>query len=405
MMSGTFKFTIEIIESLPQPAGRVYHRDPSVPNLELVQTKTGALRWYFRGRYLGKPLRMALGAYPDLKPKAAVDAADKIRNAIKNHEDPFKALEKPTRRRAGDTLAAFWQTYLDDYAKENRKNWEAADKDFANYFEPLAGYKLSEISPAMVYNWHRDLGKSSGEASANKQANLLRAIFAKAMRWTAPNGRKYASMNPATAEYVTRFTEEGRDRFITAEEIPAFWNVLNASDNPDREHFFKMALYTGQRKTNLMHMALDNIDLANQVWTIPREQFKGGKGKRHPHPVPLIDDACRIIEVRKNMLGRKYVFPGRRANGRPIGNVNFWWSAIAEEAGIPDVTVHDIRRTLATWMAMTGASYPIIAQLLGHALPGATAIYTRMAVGPVRDAVQVAVDAMRAAGGTTEDNQ
>jgi integrase len=92
------------------------------------------------------------------------------------------------------------------------------------------------------------------------------------------------------------------------------------------------------------------------------------------------------------MIIDEWVFPGRRRNGKPIGNVNCWWTEIRSIAEAEDITIHDIRRTIASWMAMTGASYPIIAQLLGHTLPGATQIYARLSVEPVREQLQIAVD-------------
>lgn len=56
-------------------------------------------------------------------------------------------------------------------------------------------------------------------------------------------------------------------------------------------------------------------------------------------------------------------------------------------------------RTLGSWQATTGASLPIIGKTLQHKNVSTTAIYARLNLDPVREAMQKATNAMRAAGG------
>jgi hypothetical protein len=56
-------------------------------------------------------------------------------------------------------------------------------------------------------------------------------------------------------------------------------------------------------------------------------------------------------------------------------------------------------RTLGSWQATTGASLPIIGKTLQHKIVSTTAIYARLNLDPVREAMQKATNAMRAAGG------
>jgi integrase len=72
------------------------------------------------------------------------------------------------------------------------------------------------------------------------------------------------------------------------------------------------------------------------------------------------------------------------------------WRHFRIVAGVPDVTLHDLRRTLGSWMAITGASLPVIARALGHKLEqsSVTAVYARLNNQPVRDAIEKAVNKM-----------
>lgn len=49
-----------------------------------------------------------------------------------------------------------------------------------------------------------------------------------------------------------------------------------------------------------------------------------------------------------------------------------------------DVTIHDLRRTLGSWLAADGAGLPLIGKALGHSNPASTAIYARLNLDPVR---------------------
>ncbi len=59
-----------------------------------------------------------------------------------------------------------------------------------------------------------------------------------------------------------------------------------------------------------------------------------------------------------------------------------------------DVRIHDIRRTLGSWLAGAGESLPLIGKVLNHSQPSTTAIYARMAVEPVRVALEANAEKM-----------
>jgi integrase len=66
---------------------------------------------------------------------------------------------------------------------------------------------------------------------------------------------------------------------------------------------------------------------------------------------------------------------------------------------LPDLRIHDLRRTLGSWQAKTGASLVIIGKSLNHKSLSATAIYARLDLDPVRQSVNTATAAMMEAGG------
>ena len=67
-----------------------------------------------------------------------------------------------------------------------------------------------------------------------------------------------------------------------------------------------------------------------------------------------------------------------------------------------DLRIHDLRRTLGSWQAKTGASMAIIGKSLNHKTHQATAIYARLDLDPVRQSVNTATAAMMEAAGLKE---
>ena len=65
--------------------------------------------------------------------------------------------------------------------------------------------------------------------------------------------------------------------------------------------------------------------------------------------------------------------------------------------------MHDLRRSLGSWQATTGASLPIIGKTLAHKNVNTTAIYARLNNDPVRESMEKATNAMMNAGKNKAD--
>ncbi len=118
--------------------------------------------------------------------------------------------------------------------------------------------------------------------------------------------------------------------------------------------------------------------------------------------VHLSGPALEILRRRQaDADGQEFVFPGRR-HGKPLSDPTKPWKDILAKAGLHDLRLHDLRRTMGSWQAATGASLPIIGKSLGHLNQGTTAVYARLDLDPVKDAVDRATSAMLTAGGKAD---
>jgi integrase len=138
-------------------------------------------------------------------------------------------------------------------------------------------------------------------------------------------------------------------------------------------------------------MLTSELDLDDAAtWTIPGSKTKNGK----PHIVPLSALAVRLIRGALDLtpLGAndRPVFPSPRGRGRrvrkplaeirPIGR-NALSQAMAharKQAGLADVTTHDLRRSAASHMVSErlGVTRYVVSRILNHADAGGGAMIT-----------------------------
>ena len=64
------------------------------------------------------------------------------------------------------------------------------------------------------------------------------------------------------------------------------------------------------------------------------------------------------------------------------------WRTVRTAAGLPDVRLHDLRHSYASFALRQGEAVSTIGRLLGHRDPATTLKYTHFADGMVRDAVE-----------------
>ncbi len=102
--------------------------------------------------------------------------------------------------------------------------------------------------------------------------------------------------------------------------------------------------------------------------------------------VTLNAEAIAILEDVPRLEGNPYILPGKKEEHHLV-NISKPWGRVRKEAGVEDVRLHDLRRTVGSWLAQDGNSLPIIQKALNQSTITATMIYARMAEDPVRKAL------------------
>jgi len=376
--------------ALPPAGKRLTIYDTKVSKLALRVTAAGAKTFYVVKRAGTEMAWVKLGTFPEMTVEKAQAEAERILGEFATGANPAQARRA---FKAEPTLTEFFAEYGTRHGAK-KLAWAADQQRFRDYLQkPLGDRKLTTITRAMVARIVSDAEKAGKAVATVRNIRALASgMFSKAIEWG------YLDTNPVQGVRVAGL-KVARDRFLQPDELPRFFAALAEESNATMRDFILLALLTGARRANVCAMHWREIDLAAGNWRL--SVTKNGT----PQTVTLCPEAVEILKARQESTAGGYVFPGTGATGHMVepkkGVVR-----IMERAGIPygrneadGVTLHDLRRTLGSWQARTGASLAIIGKSLNHKSQQATAIYARLDLDPVRASVNTATAAMLEAGG------
>ncbi|MGE0826558.1 MAG: tyrosine-type recombinase/integrase [Candidatus Binatia bacterium] len=362
------KLTKRLIDDTPFPSsGQVFLRDCVLRGFALRVTK-GTKTFVLEKRVRGRVRRITIGPYGPLTVDQARKQAEAHVGAIAQGEDPAQArqdrIKEPT---FGDLALLYEQRHL-PMKRSARDDRSMLD----THLKELKTRKLSDISRNEIVLLHSKIGETA-PYRANRAVALLRKMFNLAKDWGMFQGE-----NPATRIHF--FKEKERDRFVRPDEFPRlFAAILEEPDEYVRGAFFTY-LFTGARREEVLAMRWEDISLEQAEWRIP--QTKADR----PHVLPLAGPLLAVLSKLPRQDGNPYVFAGRKGSHRV--NIKRAWGRIRTKGGVSDVRLHDLRRTVGSWLAGSGESLQLIGAVLNHSNISTTRIYARLDLDPLRRALE-----------------
>lgn len=309
------------------------------------------------------------------------------------------------------TMAMLCHRYLEEHSRQHKKPLSVAsdERNITNHVLPLLGDRLvSEITRSDIEEAKRRIreGKTAkqskgrlkggnqgrptlgGPGVANRTVSLLSHMLNKAEEW----GWRQDHTNPCRK--VARYRERKLERFLTSEEMQRLGAALRQVEAEQRLSIWNVAairllIYTGARLGEVLALKWSYVDWERGYLALP-DSKTGAK------PIILNDAALDVLRTTPRVKGNPFVFVGRN-EGQPIVNLQEPWRIVRKLAEIPDVRIHDLRHSFASFGVMTGGSLPMIGKLLGHGTPITTARYAHLADGQVRQFNQSIGDAISTA--------
>lgn len=150
-----------------------------------------------------------------------------------------------------------------------------------------------------------------------------------------------------------------RDRWCTPEEAD---RLLEACRTDDQRRFVILALFTGMRHRELLGLRWDEIDMSGRIITLGGIRTKSKKAR----VIPLVDRSYDTLRDTPIDQRKGHLFPGRDRS-KCMTSYSETWRGIRRRAKLPDVRIHDLRHTFASWWLQNGGSELILQRALGHA--------------------------------------
>lgn len=356
------KLTPRSIDALPPATQKRYEvRDTLLPGLHLRVSATGGKVFNVSKRVNGQMKRIKIGSWPIL---SLHDARDKARSILRDIELGQFDEQLPSPAHV-PTLGEVTEQFIELYARQHTKDWRGTAsvlQKFCGLFRrPITDIKRGDVVRVL---------DSIIAGGAPTRANRALAAIKKLMNWCIDRGMielsPVAGLRPPTKETA-------RDRVLSDDEVAACWN---AAEGFPFAQFTQLLILTGQRRGEVAGMRWSELDLNNATWTIPAKRAKNASS----HIVPLASLAILILNSVPRFLGSDLVFTTTGTS--PISGFGRLKERLDMAVGADDWRLHDLRRTVATNMAMMRIAPHIIEAVLNHKtgiVSGVAAVYNRHA--------------------------
>lgn len=267
----------------------------------------------------------------------------------------------------------------------------------------LGGVRVAETTPARIDAALRAITNSHGPGMARHAKTILSGALQLAVMANVLAG------NPVREVSVIKSKRPPKGApVLTVVQLRGLLAGLRASDYC-REHDladpFTILVATGLRRGELLALRWSDYDEAAGTLTISGKVVRvTGKGLLRDNDtksaagrrtIALPKFAIETLAARRRLpyLGEHptIMFPSTAGTWRDPNNFGRDWRRVREQLGLPEVTTHSFRKSVATLIDDRGLSARIGADQLGHARPSMTQdVY--MARGKVHTQVAEALD-------------
>ena len=339
--------------------------DGTVKCLGLKVNPGGRKRFVISYWFNGRKRRASIGVPGELTLSDARRRAARMLDGARH--DGIDPLEQIKARREAPTVKQALDRYFDEHIPQRIENGRMSPGTVTHYrswskhiYNNLGAHKVADVQRRHVELMVDGLQRTS----RNRVLSLTRAVFNVFELWEL----RARHSNPVYG--IERSAESPRDRVLSDTELKVLSEALAAAEDtyPAAVAAIRFAAVTGLRIGEVINIAWPDFDADSGRLTITESKT----GRR----VHSVAEAAREILIGLPRINSWCFTSGRDAHVtyRHVGHV---FRLIRKAAGLSDVRIHDLRRTVITRSAAGGASALIIKDLLGHSTMEAATRYVR----------------------------
>lgn len=337
----------------------------------------GQVAWMFKGHVATDP--------------RTGEKVNTTRRGFKTRQDAKKLLDElayeikyGVKKKASDmTFEDLYEEWITHQRSSVKPSTVAISVRFAkNQILPEFGkLKLTDISvpycQKVLSKWH---AKYKMWDSIRKQTGQILA-YGVSMEYIDSNPMR-KTMRPKHKEY------EEKRKFYTKDELNTLLDAFKDFGNIKQYAFFRLLAYTGMRKSEVLALQWEDIDMFNKELhvnkTVAMDEHKNiiiqtPKTKASRRTISLDKGTLAILndwKMRQRTeylkLGyntsseEQYVFTTLKNTLYIPNTVNDWLRYILKKYNLPRITPHGFRHTHASLLLEAGESVKVVQQRLGH---------------------------------------
>ena len=381
-MANSVGFTQDRISSFSCPKGKQQeiYWDAKTPSLGLRVTQNEAKSFIFQARLYGKTMRITIGGLDVWTLGQAQAEARRLKvltdQGIDPRDERAKLMAKAhAERLKGIQALEVWSKYIEarshqwgDRHKDDhfdmarlggdkvtrglRKNQPKTKQ--AGILHNLLCLPLNEISRARVAPWLK--GEASVRPARARQALSALKAF---LTWAGDQPEYSALVDTGACDRLTRElpAKKAKDDCLQKEQLKTWFDGVKKINNPVIGSYLQILLLTGARRNELATLEWADVDIQWHTALI-KDKVEGTR------TIPLTP----YVELLLNNLKRvnKYVFASPTAKSGRLTEPRKAHQVVIEDAGIPNLSIHGLRRSFGTLAEWVECPTGISAQIMGH---------------------------------------
>jgi len=276
---------------------------------------------------------------------------------------------RPTVEAKRHTLAEMIDRYIYDVLPGKNEGTQGVQEPQLRWWAGVLGERLlSDVTPAVIAEARDGLSRGTTVRGRKRSPSTVIRYLAALSHCYSVAMKDWGWVEDNPVRRITKRKEpSGRTRFLSDDERARLLDACRESQNPYLYTIVVLALSTGMRRSEIMKLTWDRVDLSREVITLLPDDTKNRTARAVPLTGPALEELRKLADAKVRPLNN-LVFPAPNAEGdepKPI-DIQSAWEAALERAGIENFRFHDLRHSAASYLAMSGATLAEIAEVLGH---------------------------------------
>ena len=249
--------------------------------------------------------------------------------------------------------------------------------------QDLNAADLNRLYAKLLKEGRRDDTGGLSPTTVRRIHAMLRKALNDAVRW----GLLERNIVPLADPPPNRVVQASRRRSMRTWNYDELRTFLDSTHDHGLHPLFVVAAFTGMRRSELLGLRWDNVDLSNALlvvrgtvvpgedgYEVTEDQKTAGSARTlhlDDRTLRTLEQQRLVLEARRRMVSPLWkdhdlVFPREDGSWWNPPAVSLAFRRAVKKADVPKIRFHDLRHTHATLLLKAGVNPKVVSERLGH---------------------------------------